>query len=131
MHPRRAHSEEPQSSSSSGGKPSSKFKFFMKYLFGACCASAKCEQDMLVWMHRIEQKLDIHSAPPRDLEQLRDPFELYDEACKGYYGELSDQPRPHGKSQMDIDDEYCEEDDDDNDDDGGDDRDDDEDYDDE
>ena len=43
-----AHSEEPQSSSSSGGKPSSKFKFFMKYLFGACCASAEHEQEMLV-----------------------------------------------------------------------------------
>ena len=36
----RAHSEEPQSSSFSGGKPPSKFKFFMKYMFGACCASA-------------------------------------------------------------------------------------------
>ena len=88
---------------------------------------------MLVRMHRIEQKLDIHSTPPWDLEQLHDPFELYDEACKEYYGESSDQPRPHGKSQMDVDDEeYREEDADDNDDgdDGGD-RDDEEDYDDE
>ena len=39
----RAHSEEPQSSSSSGGKPPSKFKFFMKYMFGACCASMERE----------------------------------------------------------------------------------------
>ena len=60
------------------------------------------------------------------METLHDPFELYDEACKEYYGESSDQPRPHGKSQMDVnDEEYREEDDD-----GGD-RDDDEDYDDE
>ena len=62
----------------------------MKYMFGACCASAEREQELLVRMHRIEQKLDIHSAPPRDLEPLRDPFELYDEACKEYYGESSD-----------------------------------------
>ena len=62
----------------------------MKYVFGACCASAEREQEMLVRMHRIEQKLDIHSAPPWDLEQLHDPFELYDEDCKEYYGELSD-----------------------------------------
>jgi hypothetical protein len=67
---RHAHSEEPQSSSSSGDKPPSKFKFFMKYMFGACCASAEREQEMLVRMHRIEQKLDIHSTPPRDLEPL-------------------------------------------------------------
>ena len=53
---------------------------------------------MLVRMHRIEQKLDIPSAPPLDLEQLCDPFELYDEAFKEYYRESSDQPRPHGKS---------------------------------
>ena len=51
---RRAHSEEPQSSSSSGGKPPSKFKFFMKYMFGASCASTECEQELLVRMHRIE-----------------------------------------------------------------------------
>ena len=44
----RAHSEEPQSSSSSGAKPPIKFKFFMKYMFGACCASAEREQEMLV-----------------------------------------------------------------------------------
>jgi len=100
-------------------------------MFGACCASAEHEQGMLVRMHRIEQKLDIPSAPPWALEPLRDPFELYDEACKEYYGESSDQPRPHGKSQMDVDDEYRKEDDDDNDVDDGDDRDDDEDYDDE
>ena len=87
---------------------------------------------MLVRMNRIEQKLGIPSAPPRALEILRDPFELYDEACKEYYGESSDQPCPHGKSQMDVDDEeYREEDDDDDDDDDGGDRDDDEDYDDE
>ena len=49
---------------------------------------------MLVRIHHFEQKLDIHSAPPRDLEPLRDPFELYDEACKEYYGESSDQPVP-------------------------------------
>jgi len=60
----------------------SKFKFFMKYLFGACCASVEREQEMLVRMHRIEQKLDIPSTPPRALEPLHDPFELYDEACK-------------------------------------------------
>ena len=77
---RRAHSEEPQSSSSSGGKPPSKFKFFMKYMFGASCASTECEQELLVRMHWIEQKLDSHSTPPHDLEPLRDPFELYDEA---------------------------------------------------
>ena len=66
------------------------------------------------------------------MEPLRDPFELYDEACKEYYGESSDQPRLHGKWQMDVDDEeYCEEDANDDDDDGGCDRDDDEDYDDE
>ena len=102
----------------------------MKYLFGACFASAEHEQEMLVRMHRIEQKLDIHSAPPRALEPLCDSFELYDEACKEYYGESSDQPRPHGKSQMEVnDEEYHEEDDDDDDDDGGGDHDDDEDYD--
>ena len=39
-HAHRAHSEEPQSSSSDG-KPLSKFKFFMKYMFGACCASVE------------------------------------------------------------------------------------------
>ena len=61
---RRAHSEEPQSSSSSGGKPPSKFQFFMKYMFRACCASAEREQEMLVRMHRIEQKLDIPSTLP-------------------------------------------------------------------
>ena len=104
----------------------------MKYMFGACCASAEREQEMLVRMHRIEKKLDIQSAPPHDLEPLHDPFELYDEACKEYYGESFDQPRPYGKSQMDVDDEeYREEDDDDDDDDDGGDRDDDEDYDDE
>ena len=93
----------------------------MKYMFGACCASAEREQEMLVRMHRIEQKLDIHSVPPRDLEPHHDPFKIYDEACKEYYGESSDQPRPHGKSQMDVDDEeYREEDDDDGDDDDGD-----------
>ena len=83
-------------------------------------------------MHRIEQKLDIHSAPPRDLEPLCDPFKLYDEACKEYYGESSDQPRRRSKQQVDADDEeYCEEEDDDvNDDDVGD-HDDDEDYEDE
>ena len=90
---------------------------------------------MLVRMHHIEQKLDIHSAPPRDLEPLRDPFELYDEACKEYYGESSDPPRRHGKQHVDVDDEeYHEKDDDDDDDDddgGGDDHDDDEDYEDE
>ena len=86
---------------------------------------------MLVRIHRIEQKLDIHSTPPRDLEPLRDPFELYDEACKEYYGESSDQPHPQGKSQMDVDDESHEEDDDDDDDDGGSDRDDDKECDDE
>ena len=101
----------------------------MTYMFGACCASAESEQEMLVRIHRIEQKLDIPSAPPQALEPLRDPFELYDEACKEYYGESSDQPRPHGKSQMDVDEEeYREEDDDVDDDDGGD-QDDDEDYD--
>ena len=102
----------------------------MKYMFGACCASAEHEQEMLVSMHRIEQNLDIHSTPPWDLEPLHDPFELYDEACKEYYGESSDQPRRHGKKQMDVaDEEYREEedDDDDNDGDGGD-HDDDEDY---
>ena len=53
---------------------------------------------------------------------------FYDEACKEYYGESFDQPRPHGKSQMDVDEEeYREKDDDD--DDGGGDQDDDEDYD--
>ena len=101
----------------------------MKYMFGAYCASVEREQEMLVRMHRIEQKLDIPSAPPRALAPLHDPFELYDEACKEYYGESSDQPRPHGKSQMDVDDEeYREEDDDDDDDDDGSDRDDDKDY---
>ena len=101
----------------------------MKYMFGACCASAEREQEMLVRMHCIEQKLDIHSALPQDLEPLCDPFELYDEACKEYYGDSSDQPCPHGKSQMDVDaEEYREEDANDDNDDGGD-HDDDEDYD--
>ena len=90
---------------------------------------------MLVRMHRIEQKLDIHSAPPRDLEQLLDPFDFYDEACKEYYAELSNQPRLHGKAPMDVDDEEYREDDDGDDDDdddgGGGDQDNDEDYDDE
>ena len=98
----------------------------MKYMFEACCASAEREQEMLVRMHHIEQNLHIHSAPPQDLEPLHDPFELYDEVCKEYYGESSDQPHPHVKSQMDVDEEeYQEEDDDD----GGGDQDDDEDYD--
>ena len=85
---------------------------------------------MLVRMHRIEQKLDIHSAPPRDLEPLRDPFELYDEACKEYYGESSNQPRRHGKQQASTEDEEYidDDDDDDDDDDGGGDHDDDADY---
>ena len=76
--------------------------------------------------------MDIHSALPRDLEPLHDPFDLYDEACKDFYGESSDQPHRHGKQQVDVDDkEYREKDDDDDDngdDDGGD-RDDDKDYD--
>ena len=83
-------------------------------------------------MHRIEQKLDIHSAPPQDLEPLHDPFDLYDEACKEFYGESSDQPRRHGKQQAGAEnEEYIKYDDDD--DDGGDDgdHDDDEDYEDE
>ena len=63
------------------------------------------------------------------MEPVRDPFELYDEACKEYYGESFNQHCLYGKSQMDIDDEeYREEDDDDDDDDGGGDCDDDEDY---
>ena len=62
----------------------------MKYMFGACCASAEREQEMLVRMHRIEQNFDIHSAPPRDLVPLRDPFDLYDEACMDFYGESPD-----------------------------------------
>ena len=100
----------------------------MKYMFGACCASAEREQEMLVRMHHIEQKLDIPSALPQALEPLCDPFKLYDEACKEFCGESSDQPHPHGKLQMDVDEEeYREEDDDDDDDDG--DQDDDEDYD--
>ena len=101
-------------------------------MFGACYVSAEREQEMLMRMHRIEQKLDIHSTPPQDLEPLRDPFELYDEACKEYYGESSDQPHRRGKQQVDVDDkEYREKDDDDDDngdDDGGD-RDDDKNYD--
>ena len=88
---------------------------------------------MLVRMHRIEQKLDIPSAPPQALAPFHDPFELYDEACKAYYGESSDQPRPHGKAPMDVDDEEYREDDDGDDDDdddgGGGDQDNDEDYD--
>ena len=69
----------------------------------------------------IEQKLDIHSAPSRDLEPLRDLFDLYDEACKEFYGESSDQPRRQAKQQADAEDkEYIKYDDDDNDD-GGDD----------
>ena len=82
-------------------------------------------------MHRIEHKLDIHFAPPRDLEPLHDPFDLYYEACKDFYGESSDQPRRHGKQQASAEDkEYIKDDDDD---DGGDDsdHDDDEDYEDE
>ena len=82
-------------------------------------------------MHRIEQKLDIHSTPPCDLEPLCDPFILYDVASKDFYGESSDQPRRHGKQQTDAEDEdYIGDDDDDN---GGDDgdHDDDEDYEDE
>ena len=81
-------------------------------------------------MHHIEQKLDIHSAPTHDLEPLSDSFELYDEACKEYYGESSDQPHGRGKAQVDGDGEDYIEEDDDNDDDGGDDsdHDDDEDY---
>ena len=50
----------------------------MKYMFEACCTSTEREQEMLVRMHRIEQKLDIPSAPPWAFEPLRDPFELYD-----------------------------------------------------
>ena len=101
--------------------PPSKFKFFMKYMFGACCASMEHEQELLVRMHRIEQKLDIHSAPPHDLEPLCDPFDLYDKACKEFYGELSDQPRRHGKQQAGIENEEYIKYDDDDDDDGGDD----------
>jgi len=99
----------------------------MKYMFGACCASAEREQEMLVRMHRIEQKLDIHSILPQALEPLHDPFNLYDVACKEYYGESSNQPHRRGKQLVDVDDEEYHEDDDD---DGGD-RDDDEDYEDE
>jgi hypothetical protein len=124
-----AHSEEPVSSSFDGKTPS-KFKFFMEYMFGACCVSAERVQEMLVRMHRIEQKLDIHSSLLHALEPLRDPFEFYDEACKEYYGESSDQPCRCGKQQVDVDDEEYREEDDDNDDDGSD-RDDDEDYEDE
>ena len=88
---------------------------------------------MLGRMHRIEQKLDIQSAPPHDLEPLHDPFKLYDEACKEYYGESFDRSYRHGKQQIDVDGEdYIEEDDDDDDDGGGDgDHDDDDDYEDE
>jgi len=42
----RASSEEAPSSTS-GKRPPNKFKFFMQYMFGACCASAQHEQDML------------------------------------------------------------------------------------
>ena len=101
----------------------SRFKFFMKYTFGACCASAQREQEMLERMHRIEQKLDIHTAAPLPLEPLRDPFELYDEACVEFYSASS---RHQGKQHVDEDKEYHEDDEDD-DDDGGD-RDNDEDY---
>ena len=50
------------------------------------------------------------------MEPLRDPFELYDEACEEFYGESS---RHRGKQQADKDEEYREEDDDADDDDGG------------
>jgi hypothetical protein len=104
----------------------------MKYMFGASCASAEREQELLVRMHQIEQKLGIHFALPHDLEPLHDPFELYDKACKEYYGESSNQPCCHGKQQASAEDEEYikDDDDDDNDDDGGD-HDDDEDYEDE
>ena len=82
---------------------------------------------MLVRMHHIEQKLDIPSALPQALEPLRDPFELYDEACKEFFCDSSDQPRRHGKQQAGAkDEEYIEDDDD-----GGDHDDDDEGYEDE
>jgi hypothetical protein len=53
----------------------------MKYMFGACCASVEHQQEMLERLCRIEQKLDIHSAPSREYEPLHDPFDLNDEVC--------------------------------------------------
>jgi len=115
-------------SSCSCKKPPSKFKFFMKYMFGACCASAQCEQEMLVRIHHIEQKLDIQSDASPPLVLLLDPFELYDEACMEYYGE-KDARRKGKQRRDDEDEEYHEEDDDgDDDDDDDDDHDDDKDY---
>jgi len=82
-------------------------------MFGACCASVEREQELLVRMHRFEQKLDIHSTPPCDLEPLCDPFDLFYKACKEFYGESFDQPRHHGKQQARAEDEeYIEDDDD-------------------
>jgi len=49
----RASSEEAPSSTSSK-RPPNKFKFFMQYMFGACCASAQREQDMLERQYRLD-----------------------------------------------------------------------------
>jgi hypothetical protein len=53
-------------------EPPNKFKFFMNYMFGACCASAQCEHDMQERMYHIEYKLDIQSDAPPPLVPLRD-----------------------------------------------------------
>ena len=127
----RASSEEAPSSTSSK-RPPNKFKFFMQYMFGACCASAQRGQDMLERQYRLEQHFGIQSQPPPPLVPLHDPFELYEEACAEFYGESSSNPRGKGKQPIDEehpeDEEYQEEGDDDDDDDDGDDDGDDVDY---
>jgi hypothetical protein len=104
-------------------------------MFGAYCDSAEREQETLERLYQIEQKLDIHSAPPCEYEPLRDPFNLHDEACQEFYAKSSDPSHRRGKQQANAkDEEYREKDDDDDDDnDGGDDgdHDDDDDYEDE
>jgi hypothetical protein len=53
----RAHASPPTTSRSrhaASEEPPNKFKFFMNYMFGACCASAQCEHDMQERMYRIE-----------------------------------------------------------------------------
>ena len=49
-------------------------------------------------MYKIEQKLGIEDDPPSSLEELHDPFELYDEAMvTTRAAEAGPSSDPHGK----------------------------------
>ncbi|XP_066365532.1 uncharacterized protein [Miscanthus floridulus] len=120
----RSSSAEPLSSSSSSKKPN-KFKFFMTYMFGQCCASAQREHDMQERLYRLEQHVGIMSSPPSPFVPPHDPLALYDEASAAYEDDVAS--RPHGKGKATEEEEEYMDDDDDEDDDGDDDSDQDED----